>query len=158
MQVALARGLAETTVGTNITVNSVLAGPTFSEGVGTFIEGIARQRGITTAQMEKDFFEGVRPSSLLKRFEKPEEVAAMVAFVASPLSSGTNGARFACRGGSGTVDSIVRAASFFHTPHPTTHEKNRKRSMERRSEIGQRDGIYGERHPCGRALLVPHAF
>src|SRR5215813_14028465 len=78
MQVALARGLAETTSGTNITVNSILVGPTRSEGVEQFIVDVARTRGIAAAEVEKDFFRSVRPSSLLQRFAKIEEVAALV--------------------------------------------------------------------------------
>jgi NAD(P)-dependent dehydrogenase (short-subunit alcohol dehydrogenase family) len=105
MQLALARGLAETTAGTAVTVNSVLAGPTLSEGVGGFIKSLAESRGVGIDTIEREFFQGVRPSSLLKRFETPEETAAMVAFLASPLASGTNGA--AVRAEGGVVRSIV---------------------------------------------------
>ncbi len=98
-QIALARGLAETTVGTNVTVNSVLPGPTRSEGVEEFIQGLATDQSITPERVEQEFFEKTRPSSLLKRFAPPEEVAAMVAFVASPLSSATNGAALRVEGG-----------------------------------------------------------
>jgi NAD(P)-dependent dehydrogenase (short-subunit alcohol dehydrogenase family) len=104
-QLALARGLAETTVGTNVTVNSVLPGPTRSEGVEGFIQGLARDQSITPVQVEKEFFEKTRPSSLIKRFATPEEIAALVAFVASPLSSATNGA--ALRVDGGLVRSVV---------------------------------------------------
>ena len=99
MQVALARGLAETTSGTGVTVNSILAGPTRSEGVDQFIADVARTKGIALAEIEKDFFRTVRPSSLLQRFATIEEVAALVAFVASPLSSATNGAALRAEGG-----------------------------------------------------------
>jgi NAD(P)-dependent dehydrogenase (short-subunit alcohol dehydrogenase family) len=99
MQVALARGLAETTSGTGITVNSILAGPTRSEGVEQFIADVARTKGIGPDEIEKDFFRSVRPSSLLQRFATIEEVAALVAFVASPLSSATNGAALRAEGG-----------------------------------------------------------
>jgi NAD(P)-dependent dehydrogenase (short-subunit alcohol dehydrogenase family) len=99
MQIALARGLAETTAGTGVTVNSVLAGPTRSEGVEDFIANMAKERKITPAVVEKEFFKNVRPSSLLQRFATPDEVAAMVAFVASPLSSATNGAALRAEGG-----------------------------------------------------------
>jgi NAD(P)-dependent dehydrogenase (short-subunit alcohol dehydrogenase family) len=99
MQVALARGLAETTSGTGVTVNSILAGPTRSEGVEQFIADVARTKGITPDEIEKDFFRSVRPSSLLQRFATIEEVAALVAFVASPLSSATNGAALRAEGG-----------------------------------------------------------
>ena len=104
-QLALARGLAETTVGTNVTVNSVLPGPTRSEGVEDFIQGLAQDQSITPDRVEQEFFEKMRPSSLLKRFATPAEVAALVAFVASPLSSATNGA--ALRVDGGVVRSIV---------------------------------------------------
>jgi NAD(P)-dependent dehydrogenase (short-subunit alcohol dehydrogenase family) len=99
MQVALARGLAETTSGTGVTVNSILAGPTRSEGVEQFIADVARTKGIGPDEIEKDFFRSVRPSSLLQRFATIEEVAALVAFVASPLSSATNGAALRAEGG-----------------------------------------------------------
>jgi NAD(P)-dependent dehydrogenase (short-subunit alcohol dehydrogenase family) len=98
-QVAVARGLAETTVGTGVTVNSVLPGPTASEGVEGFVEGLAKQQGVSRALVEQDFFKTMRPSSLLKRFIEPREVAAMVAFLASPLSAATNGAALRVEGG-----------------------------------------------------------
>ena len=99
MQVALARGLAETTAGTGVTVNSVLAGPTRSEGVEEFISDLAKTKHVMPAAVEKEFFTTARPSSLLQRFAAPEEVAAIVAFVASPLSSVTNGAALRAEGG-----------------------------------------------------------
>src|SRR5229473_4478030 len=98
-QVALARGLAETTIGTGVTVNSVLPGPTRSEGVGTFLQQLAKDQGITVEDVERQFFEKARPSSLLKRFIQPEEVASMVADVYSPLSSAVNGAALRVEGG-----------------------------------------------------------
>jgi NAD(P)-dependent dehydrogenase (short-subunit alcohol dehydrogenase family) len=105
MQVALARGLAETTAGTGVTVNSVLAGPTRSEGVDNFVADMARAKGVSEAEIEKEFFQTLRPSSLLQRFASVDEVAAMVAFIASPLSSATNGA--ALRADGGVVRSIL---------------------------------------------------
>jgi NAD(P)-dependent dehydrogenase (short-subunit alcohol dehydrogenase family) len=99
MQVALARGLAETTRGTSVTVNSVLVGPTRSEGVDEFIKDMARTRSVSAAQVEEEFFKNVRPSSLLQRFETGDEVAAMVAYLASPLASATNGAAVRVEGG-----------------------------------------------------------
>lgn len=105
MQIALARGLAEATAGTNVTVNSVLPGPTRSEGVEGFVNNMAKQQGKTAAEVEKEFFEKVRPSSLIKRFATNEEVANLVAYVASPLSSATNGA--ALRVDGGVVRSIL---------------------------------------------------
>jgi NAD(P)-dependent dehydrogenase (short-subunit alcohol dehydrogenase family) len=98
-QVAVARGLAESVAGTGVTVNSVLPGPTASEGVEGFLESIAKQRGISTADLEEEFFKTARPSSLLKRFETPEEIAAVVAFVASAQSTAINGASVRAEGG-----------------------------------------------------------
>jgi NAD(P)-dependent dehydrogenase (short-subunit alcohol dehydrogenase family) len=99
MQVALARGLAETTLGTAVTVNSVLAGPTRSEGVEKFIEDMARTKNVTPGNIEQEFFRTARPSSLLQRFATTDEVAALVTFVASPLSSAINGAALRVEGG-----------------------------------------------------------
>ncbi|HXN24284.1 MAG TPA: SDR family NAD(P)-dependent oxidoreductase [Candidatus Dormibacteraeota bacterium] len=98
-QVAVARGLAESVAGTGVTVNSVLPGPTDSEGVGAFLDSMARQQSISKAEVEKQFFEKVRPSSLLKRFETTEEVAAVVAFVASTRAGVINGAAVRAEGG-----------------------------------------------------------
>jgi NAD(P)-dependent dehydrogenase (short-subunit alcohol dehydrogenase family) len=105
MQLALSRGLAETTIGTGVTVNSVLPGPTRSEGVEAFVKNMATQQGKSAAEVEKEFFKNVRPSSLLQRFATNEEVANLVAYVASPLSSATNGA--ALRVDGGVVRSIL---------------------------------------------------
>src|SRR2546427_12917703 len=90
-QVGLARGLAETTAGTGVTVNSVLAGPTRSEGVAGFVEQLARQRGVGAQEVEREFFQTARPSSLLRRFPRPDQGAALGAFVANPLSSPPDG-------------------------------------------------------------------
>jgi NAD(P)-dependent dehydrogenase (short-subunit alcohol dehydrogenase family) len=98
-QISLSRGLAETTAGTNVTVNSVLAGPTLSEGIGGFLHQMATAKGSSMADVEKEVFRSVRPSSLLKRFASPEEVATMVAYVCSPLASATNGAALRVEGG-----------------------------------------------------------
>src|SRR5213594_218390 len=104
-QIALARGIAETTAGTNVTVNSVLPGPTASEGVNTFVEELARDQKTARREVEKQFFQNMRPTSLLKRMAEPEEVANLVTFVCSPLSSATNGA--ALRADGGVVRSII---------------------------------------------------
>ena len=104
-QIALARGLAETTAGSQVTVNTVLPGPTRSEGVETFIEGLAKEQNISAEQVEKEFFTKTRPSSLIQRFASTSEVAALVAFVASPLASAINGAALRVEGG--LVRSIV---------------------------------------------------
>jgi NAD(P)-dependent dehydrogenase (short-subunit alcohol dehydrogenase family) len=98
-QLAISRGLAETTAGTAVTVNTVLPGPTGSEGVVAFVDQMAAQRKVDRTAIEKEFFQSMRPSSLLKRFERPEEVANMVAFICSPLSSATNGAALRVDGG-----------------------------------------------------------
>jgi NAD(P)-dependent dehydrogenase (short-subunit alcohol dehydrogenase family) len=98
-QIAVARGLAEATAGTGITVNSVLPGPTRSRGVGDFVADWAAKSGKSAQTVEDEFFKTARPTSLIKRFATPEEVAAMVAFVASPLSAATNGAALRVDGG-----------------------------------------------------------
>jgi NAD(P)-dependent dehydrogenase (short-subunit alcohol dehydrogenase family) len=98
-QIALARGLAETTAGTGVTVNSVLPGPTRSEGVEQFVAEMAKTQGTDKDTVEKDFFRTVRPSSLLKRFATVEQVAAMIAYVCSPIASATNGAALRVDGG-----------------------------------------------------------
>ena len=98
-QLGLARGLAELTKGTAVTVNSVLAGPTRSEGVSVFVESLAKQKGIDRKQVEQEFFQHMRPSSLLQRFAEPAEVAHLVTYLCSPLSSATNGAALRVEGG-----------------------------------------------------------
>src|ERR1700730_17763854 len=103
-QVAIARGLAQSVAGTGVTVNSILVGPTESEGAGNFLDNLAKQQKISEAEMEKLFFEKARPSSLLRRFETPDEVAAVVAFVASTQALVINGA--AVRAEGGVVSSI----------------------------------------------------
>jgi NAD(P)-dependent dehydrogenase (short-subunit alcohol dehydrogenase family) len=105
MQLALARGLAETTADTGVTVNSILPGPTWSEGVEGFVSQMAKSRHVEPSVVEEEFIETLRPSSLLKRFATTEEVAALVAFIASPLSSATNGT--ALRAYGGVVRSII---------------------------------------------------
>lgn len=98
-QIAAARGIAESVAGTAITVNSVLPGPTKSRGVVDFIDTLAQSDKKTADQVETEFFEHVRPTSLIKRFATPQEVAAMVAYVASPLAAATNGAALRVDGG-----------------------------------------------------------
>lgn len=104
-QLALSRGLAELTAGTGVTVNAVLPGPTASEGVGAFVDQLARQQGVDRATVERDFFARVRPTSLLRRFAGTDEVAALAAFLCSPRASATNGA--ALRADGGVVRSIL---------------------------------------------------
>jgi len=102
-QISVARGLAETLAGTGVTVNSVLPGPTASEGVGGFLEQMAKSRGVEVAQIEREFFATARPSSLLRRFETPAEVAALIVYVCGVPSAATNGAALRVDGG------VVRA-------------------------------------------------
>jgi NAD(P)-dependent dehydrogenase (short-subunit alcohol dehydrogenase family) len=98
-QIAVARGLAESLAGTQITVNSILPGPTRSRGVGDFVEAMAQAEQKSAEHFEKEFFEHVRPTSLIKRFATTEEVASLVTYIASPLSSATNGAALRVDGG-----------------------------------------------------------
>jgi len=91
--------LAETTAGTAVTVNSVLAGPTRSEGVEKFLIDMAQAKNVTPEEIEKEFFRSARPGSLLQRFATTDEVAALVTFLASPLSSAINGAALRVEGG-----------------------------------------------------------
>jgi NAD(P)-dependent dehydrogenase (short-subunit alcohol dehydrogenase family) len=98
-QMALSRGLAELTVGTGVTVNTILPGPTSTEAIINFMKSTAKQQGISDDQMKKEFFTSMRGTSILKRFITPEEIANMVTFIASPLSSATNGAALRADGG-----------------------------------------------------------
>jgi NAD(P)-dependent dehydrogenase (short-subunit alcohol dehydrogenase family) len=98
-QLAIARGLAETTAGTGVTVNSVLPGPTRSEGVADFFQRMADQAGVSVAEMEKKFIAEHRPTSLLQRLATVEEVANMVVYVCSQQASATNGAALRVDGG-----------------------------------------------------------
>jgi NAD(P)-dependent dehydrogenase (short-subunit alcohol dehydrogenase family) len=98
-QVAIARGIAESVAGTGVTVNSILAGPTASEGASKFVENMAKEQNLSTAEVERQFFTSARPTSLLKRFETPEEIATVVAFVASMQSIAINGAAVRAEGG-----------------------------------------------------------
>ncbi len=102
-QIAVARGLAETLAGTGVTVNSVLPGPTASEGVGSFVAQLAANEGKDVATVEREFFQVARPSSIIKRFATPDEVAALIAFVCSTQASATTGAALRVDGG------VVRA-------------------------------------------------
>jgi NAD(P)-dependent dehydrogenase (short-subunit alcohol dehydrogenase family) len=98
-QIAVARGLAELTKGTAVTVNTVLPGPTFSEGAGIFIKDIAKGTGKTVEEVEKDFFQNTRPTSILQRFIEPDEIAPLVVYLSSDLSIATNGALLRADGG-----------------------------------------------------------
>ncbi|MFD0764923.1 SDR family NAD(P)-dependent oxidoreductase [Mucilaginibacter lutimaris] len=98
-QIAVARGLAELTKHTNVTVNTVLPGPTMSEGVGDFVKALANDQGKTSDEIETEFFTHMRGTSLIKRFIEPAEIASMVTYIASPLSAATNGATLRADGG-----------------------------------------------------------
>ncbi len=98
-QLAIARGLAETCSGTNVTVNSVLPGPTASEGVSEFVAQLAQEKKMSQAEFEEEFFKSARPSSILQRFIEPDEIANVVAFVCSPLAAAINGASVRADGG-----------------------------------------------------------
>jgi NAD(P)-dependent dehydrogenase (short-subunit alcohol dehydrogenase family) len=102
-QLAVSRGLAETLAGTGVTVNSVLPGPTSSEGVGAFVTQMATARGLDAKTVEREFFATARPSSVLQRFATPDEVAAMITYVCSAQASATTGAALRVDGG------VVRA-------------------------------------------------
>jgi NAD(P)-dependent dehydrogenase (short-subunit alcohol dehydrogenase family) len=104
-QLAVARGLAEMTRGTAVTVNSVLPGPTLSEGVETFVKELAKRNGQSVEEAASRFVKQFRPTSLLQRFESVEEIANMVVYVASKESSATNGASLRAEGG--IVNSIA---------------------------------------------------
>jgi NAD(P)-dependent dehydrogenase (short-subunit alcohol dehydrogenase family) len=104
-QLAISRGLAKLTAGTGVTVNSVLPGPTMSEGVEIFVKDLARQNKQSEAEAAANFVKQHRPGSLLQRFADPQEVANMVVYVASKEASATNGAALRVEGG--IVDTIA---------------------------------------------------
>jgi NAD(P)-dependent dehydrogenase (short-subunit alcohol dehydrogenase family) len=98
-QLALSRGLAEMTRGTAVTVNSVLPGPTMSEGVETFVKDLAKQNGQSVEEAASQFVKQFRPTSLLQRFASVDEIANMVVYVSSKEASATNGAALRAEGG-----------------------------------------------------------
>jgi NAD(P)-dependent dehydrogenase (short-subunit alcohol dehydrogenase family) len=98
-QLAVARGLAEMTRGTAVTVNSVLPGPTMSEGVETFVKDLAKQQGQSVEEAASQFVKQFRPTSLLQRFASVEEIANMVVYISSKEASATNGAALRAEGG-----------------------------------------------------------
>jgi len=104
-QLGVARGLAQQTSGTNVTVNSVIPGSTRSEGAEKFISNLAREKGKSIDEIEREFFETVRPSCLIKRFATIEEVATFVTYLVSPLAAANNGA--ALRVDGGTIPTIL---------------------------------------------------
>jgi NAD(P)-dependent dehydrogenase (short-subunit alcohol dehydrogenase family) len=98
-QIAVARGLAERCRGTGVTVNSVLPGPTRSEGVATFVSNLAAHQKISEGEMEKQFFATARPSSLIQRFATPDEIANLIVYTCSAPASATTGASLRVDGG-----------------------------------------------------------
>jgi len=104
-QLAVARGLAKLTRGTAVTVNSVLPGPTMSEGVETFVKDLARQNGQSLDEAAANFVKEHRPSSLLQRFASVDEIANLVVYIASKEAAATNGAALKAEGG--IVDTII---------------------------------------------------
>lgn len=104
-QLAVSRGIAEITAGTGVTVNAVLPGPTWTEGAGGFFAKLAKEQGVSLEQAKINFFAHARPTSLIKRFVEPAEVASMVAYICSPLAGATNGSALRVEGG------VVRSIS-----------------------------------------------
>jgi NAD(P)-dependent dehydrogenase (short-subunit alcohol dehydrogenase family) len=98
-QLTIARGMAELTRGTGVTVNSVLPGPTRSEGIVDFIRSTVDNKDASDAELEAEFFTKMRPLSLIRRLIEADEIGAMVAFLASPLAATTNGAALRAEGG-----------------------------------------------------------
>jgi len=98
-QIAISRGLAELTRGSNVTVNSILPGPTRSKGVNEFIDKLAKADNKSVNAVEEDFFKNMRPTSLIERFASVEEVADTIVYYSSPLAAATNGASIRVDGG-----------------------------------------------------------
>lgn len=98
-QLGLARGLANHLQGTGVTVNSVLPGPTWTEGVATFVEQIAASQGRDVEEMKPTFVAELRPSSLTRRFAEPEEIASVVVFLCSSQAGAVTGASYRADGG-----------------------------------------------------------
>lgn len=98
-QLTIARGLAQLTKGSAVTVNTVMPGPTRSEGIADFLKSVASSPDPSPEAMEAEFFRVHRPLSLIQRMIEPDEIASMVAYLASPLASATNGAALRVEGG-----------------------------------------------------------
>ncbi|HLY87476.1 MAG TPA: SDR family oxidoreductase [Acetobacteraceae bacterium] len=98
-QLSISRGLAAQTTGTGVTVNSVLPGPTRSEGIVDFMRSTVSRGDAPQDEVERLFFEELRPQSLIRRLIEAEEIGNMVAFLSSPLAAATNGAAIRAEGG-----------------------------------------------------------
>ncbi|MAY74596.1 MAG: oxidoreductase [Phycisphaerae bacterium] len=98
-QLSVMRGLAKTLAGTGVTVNAVLPGPTWTDGVVDFVASLAEREGVSVEQMKAEFVPRFRPKSIIQRFAEPREVASMVTYLCSPLASATTGASVRCEGG-----------------------------------------------------------
>ena len=98
-QLAIARGLAEMSAGSGVTVNSIIVGATRTEQIDTLLAKMAADAGTSEAEVERGIIDKVRPTSLIKRLLTPEEVANMVVYCASPQAAGTNGAALRVDGG-----------------------------------------------------------
>lgn len=96
---AISNGLSKLTKGTEVTVNTILGGPTYSEGVATTIEQIAASQNISIHQMKSAVIQQTNPDSLLQRFIEPHEIANLAVYLSSPLSIATNGASLRADGG-----------------------------------------------------------
>jgi NADP-dependent 3-hydroxy acid dehydrogenase YdfG len=142
-QIALARGLAETTAGTAVTVNSVLPGPTRSEGVEQFLEDLAKGQGTDAARVEAEFFRTARPTSLLKRFSTPEEVAALVVYVCSPRV----GVRWQCGRVRPTWTNVSPGLSPSSSRAVPFLRPDRLGKEEERSETFRRNPVGSQSHP-----------
>jgi len=97
---AISRGLAQLTKGSDVTVNTVIPGSTMTEGAAVFLANLAQQNSTSIDQAESDFFSQVRTSSLLQRFAKVEEIANSIIYFSSPLAAATNGVAIKMEGGS----------------------------------------------------------
>lgn len=95
---AISNGLAKLTRGTDVTVNTILGGPTYSDGVATAVTSIAESQGMSARDL-KSAIEAGNQTSLLQRFIEPEEIANLALYLASPLASATNGAAVRADGG-----------------------------------------------------------
>ncbi|WP_324172156.1 SDR family oxidoreductase [Sulfurimonas sp.] len=98
-QISVARGIAELTKGTQVTSNSIIVGPSTSEGVAQFMQDLAKQENKTFQEIEKFFFDEVRPTSLIQRFSSVDEIANMIVYISSQNASATNGATLRVDGG-----------------------------------------------------------